>query len=86
MSDRKQLVCVNNFSSRPLNIDVGGAQGRDLGHLRFIPYVNDLLRASNAFKFYPYADDTSATVTSTNQVSAIDTLNEELKIVVEWFR
>ena len=51
----------------------------------FISYVNDLVRASKVVKFYLRADNTSATVTSTNLASAIDTFNVEHRVVVELF-
>ena len=86
LSDRKQFVCVINSSSRLLNIDVGIAQGNIFGTLKFILYVNDLVRASNVSNFYLYANDTSAAVTCTNLATDIDNLNEELQIVVEWFK
>ena len=85
MSDQKQFNCVNNFSSRLFNIDDRAAQGSTLSPLKFILYVKDLVIASNVYKFHLYAIATSATVTSTNLASAIDTVKEELQNVISDF-
>ena len=69
-----------------MNVVVGVALGRILGPLMFIVSVNDLERASKVLNLYLYTDDTSATVTSTNMASAIDTLNEQLQFVVDLFK
>ena len=61
LTDRKQLVELDNSKSDLKNITTGVPQGSILGPLLFIIYVNDIQKASKIFKAIMYADDTSLT-------------------------
>ena len=59
LSNRKQLVAINNVKSNFKQITCGVPQGTVLGPLLFILYVNDLLKMSTLGQIISYADDTA---------------------------
>ena len=59
LKNRKQFVRIKNFKSQIKSITCGVPQGRILGHLLFILYINDLANVSNVLFPILFADDTS---------------------------
>ena len=57
--NRTQYVEFRNNHSTFSTIKTGVPQGSILGPLPFIIYINDIIKASNVFKFIMYADDTT---------------------------
>jgi hypothetical protein len=57
--NRKQYVIIDNIKSDEAFISTGVPQGSILGPLLFIIYMNDIIFASDIFKFIIYADDTT---------------------------
>ena len=49
LSNRKQYVYYNNYSSQYLDISSGIPQGSILGPIMFLLYVNDLINVSDLF-------------------------------------
>ena len=55
----QQFVSVGTSNSSLRRVSCGVAQGRIVGTLLFILYMNDIVRSSSILKFLLYADDTS---------------------------
>ena len=65
LSNRKQFVHGDGFSSSLLDIDIGVPQGSVLGPILFLIYINDLCYCSD-FKTTLYADDSVLTLSHKN--------------------
>ena len=59
LSNRKQYVYYNGYSSEVKSIKCGVPQGSVLGPLLFLLYINDLPHVSNKMHFFLFADDTN---------------------------
>ena len=59
LSNRYQLVSINNTSLSFLRIECGVPHGSILGPILFLLYINDLPRVSTKPMFLLYADDTN---------------------------
>ena len=83
MTDRKQLLSINNTPSKSQNISCGVPQGLVLESLLFSIYINDLLKASNS-ETRLLADDTALFLTDTNLKSLNYKVNMELSRISLW--
>ena len=73
LSNRKQIVKLNNITSDQQIIKCGVPQGSVLGPLLFLLYINDIHKTSNILKFHLFADDTSI-LYSHNDINNIETV------------
>ena len=73
LTNRKQIVYINNSYSTPQTIKCGVPQGYILGPLLFSIYINDLPKASH-FETLLYADDTALILSE----KELDTLNKNV--------
>ena len=84
LTERKQYVFFNGYSSALQNITCGVPQGSVFGPLLFLIYINDLPNISKILKFYLFADDTNIYYESTNSKELEKVLNRELKKLYQW--
>ena len=81
---RKQFVVFNGPTSHESTIKCGVPQGSILGPLLFLLYINDMVNASAVLFSLLFADDTNVFVTGKNQSNLMESLNTELKKLIEW--
>ena len=83
--ERKQKVLINQSSSACSVIQAGVPQGSVLGPLLFIIYINDI--ADNITSLCRlFADDTSFSYSSQDQVQVRSVIDHDLKKLDEWSR
>ena len=85
LTNRKQLVCGDGFSSSYLDINIGVPQGSVLGPLLFLIYINDISLCSN-LKATLYADDSVFTLSHKNANTLQTKLNAELPKLNHWLK
>ena len=83
LSNRKQYVYYNNYSSQYLDISSGIPQGSILGPIMFLLYVNDLVNVSDLFPIL-FADDTNLFLDGKNISDMTHVVNSELQKIVQW--
>ena len=86
LTNRKQVVSVNNVFSEQKSIACGVPQGSTLVPLLFRLFsicVNDLPNASN-FETRPFADDTALLLSDENLIALNSKVNSELLKVETW--
>src|SRR6218665_222623 len=66
-------------------IKYGVPQGSNLGALLFL-YINDLPNATKVLKYILFAGDTNAFCSNDSLSELIHRINEELNILLDWFR
>ena len=82
LTNRSQVVRVNNKLSKSLPISMGTPQGCVLSSLLYLLYTNDCISFSDTVKIFKFADDTTVTgLISQNDESAYRT---EVSSLVEW--
>ena len=85
LANRRQFVDWNGFKSDSLPLETGVPQGSILGPLLFLLYINDL-PAAVSLKSVMFADDTNLLISSDNFSYLIQTLNEELGKINDYFK
>jgi hypothetical protein len=83
LSDRKQIVNVNEVDSDPLDVSCGVPQGSILGPLLFLCYVNDMA-SSVECKLLLYADDSALLVSDKDPDHIANRLGNELDSCRQW--
>ncbi len=86
LSERCQQVQCNGVLSMFKSIKYGVPQGSNLGPLLFLLYINDLPNATKVLKYILFADDTNAFCSNDSLSELIHIINEELKMLLDWFR
>ena len=86
LSQRQQVVKIQDTLSSPLPLTVGEPQGSILGPVPFTLYVNDLFRVPKHWKPLGYVDDTKLFLgfPSNKLHDVISAVNEDLKEILSW--
>ena len=84
LSNRMQCVEIGDAQSELEFIKCGVPQGSVLGPLLFLIYINDIVSASNIFKFILFADDTSLYYSCKDAKTIEETMNRELAKISDW--
>ena len=83
ISNRKQIVFINNSESRIGLLKAGVPQGSVLGPLLFLIYINDISdHLSSLVRLF--ADDISLPYSSTNLLQIERKLNSDINILNTW--
>ena len=85
LSNRNQIVNVNNKKSYVNQVHMGVPQGTVLGPLLFLVYVNDISSSIPDTFLSMYADDSSVVVTGKTVHEAVVKLNICLNKLSHWF-
>ena len=83
LSNRKQPVVLNGFSSDYSSIDSGAPQGSVFGPLLFLIYINDLEKNIKSNVIF-FANDTMLFSVVNNPAISANELNRDLKIISQW--
>ena len=84
ISDRTQIVAINEVSSEFRNISMGVPQGSILGPLLFVIYINDINRIGVDCELFLYADDTVIFLRKKDADTLQRALDTALPMVSEW--
>ena len=83
LSNRKQRVVLNGFSSDYSSIESGVPQGSVLGPLLFLIYINDLEQNIKSNVNF-FTDDTMLFSVVNNPSISANELNQDLKVISQW--
>ena len=86
LSNRKQHVSINGFSSNETEMLYGVPQGSVLGPLLFLIYINDLHIAIKYCTTRHFADDTSLLLKNKSLKQLRKHINLDLRFLCNWLR
>lgn len=86
LTNRKQVVKLEEVYSDELVVRIGIPQGTILGPLFFVIFVNDLLSLDPNAQVMSYADDTAITMTEGTWLGLENRANNVINNVANWLR
>lgn len=84
LSNRMQLVKIDDVKSDLTNISHGVPQGSTLGPLLFLLYINDLPNVSPILKVRMFADDTNLFYSHEDPAVVENVMNSEIKNILRY--
>ena len=85
LQNRQQCVTVNGVKSQSRQVTCGVPQGSVLGPLLFLIYINDIINSSSLFTYSLFADDTCLLAHHNYLLPLINSVNDEIGNIFEWF-
>ena len=86
LTNRKQHVSINGYTSNEVEINIGVPQGSVLGPLLFLIYINDLNIALKYSTVKHFADDTTLLIKNKSLKQIKKHLNLDLRHLCKWLR
>ena len=86
LTDRKQYVCCNGYSSNVLSVKEGVPQGSVLGPTLFSIYYDSVHSVITNSRCKLFADDTEIHSSVSDIGSAVDNVNEDLVSIEKWLK
>ena len=83
LSNRKQVVDIYGSLSTENNIICSVLQGRILGLLLFLCFINDFPE-STILKVFMFADDTTCLISGSNLIDLVLLVNSEIQEMALW--
>ena len=84
LTNRKQIVRINNTTSNTLINKMGVPQGSTLGPLLFILYISDMKQALSKMKVLHFADDSTLYLEIDKNSSCSTHINRDLESLNNW--
>ena len=84
VSDRKYLVKLKDYFTRPYSLDNGTAQGSALSPLLFLIMINDFPKLSRFTSEALFADDCTIWRSGNNILQIMKHLQDDLKLIETW--
>jgi hypothetical protein len=84
LSNRSQIVDINNNFSQPKSVDMSVIQGSLLGPTLFLIFINDFPNCTKST--FLIADNTSALKSGSNLQELFDFTNNKLHNIAAWYR
>lgn len=84
LTNRSQVVYVNNIASSAKPVTMGVPQGSILGPLLFLLFINDLPSSLNHTNCLLYADDTTIFTSQKTTAELESSLNSDLCNIYQW--
>lgn len=85
LSNRKQVVDINNMRSSEMDINIGVPQGSILGPLLFLIFVNDLPNLDPENNIVMFADDNTYLCSDKSKLEVLDKLQDMVTRFIKWF-
>ena len=85
LSDRHQVLKIEDVVSQKQMIKMGVPQGSILGPLLFIIYINDICNVTDIGTFYLFADDTAICIHGRSCDELQSKINNLVPKIEEWF-
>ena len=84
LTDRYQLVQIEDCSSAKEKVKLGVPQGSILGSILFLIFINDICNVSPFLNFVLFADDTTISKRGKDVSKLFEEFNREMPAIQKW--
>lgn len=85
LTDRKQVVLIENISSNQTSIDYGVVQGSTLGPVLFLIYINNIIDSNITGNMLLFADNTAVYFEGESWQEVYKTASRGVLQLKDWF-